>query len=122
MKSPLWVFRSRLLRPRTSGCIRQQTVSRWCGLKDPPYPDRIMRGSIRAAGLIEPEERDYQQPIVPAGRYGTIVVDPPWDMQKIEREVRPNQAGFDYPTMTADELAEPATKWVGETEKHHYPT
>ena len=95
--------------------IRQQTVSRWrTSLRDPfAYRDRIMRGSMRAAELIEPQERDYQQPIVPAGRYGTIVVDPPWDMQKIEREVRPNQAGFDYPTMTADELAEPATKWVG---------
>ena len=43
--------------------------------------------SFRAAGLIEREEQDYQQPIVPPGRFGTIVVDPPWDMQKIERKV-----------------------------------
>ena len=31
--------------------------------------------------------------VIPAGRFGTIVVDPPWDMRKIEREVRPNQSG-----------------------------
>jgi N6-adenosine-specific RNA methylase IME4 len=42
---------------------------------------------------------------LPLGRYGTIVIDPPWEMQKIDREVRPNQAAFDYPTMTEDELA-----------------
>jgi N6-adenosine-specific RNA methylase IME4 len=42
--------------------------------------------------------------IIPPGKYGCIVIDPPWPMQKIEREVRPNQYGFDYPTMTEDEL------------------
>jgi N6-adenosine-specific RNA methylase IME4 len=42
---------------------------------------------------------------VPTGRYSCIVIDPPWPMQKIEREVRPNQVGFEYPTMSEDELA-----------------
>jgi hypothetical protein len=36
---------------------------------------------------------------MPDGKFGTIVIDPPWPMQKIEREV-----GFDYPTMSEDEL------------------
>lgn len=39
------------------------------------------------------------------GQYRTIVIDPPWPMQKILREVRPNQGLFDYPTMTLDEIA-----------------
>lgn len=38
------------------------------------------------------------------GVYDVIVIDPPWPMQKIERDERPNQAEFDYPTMTEDEL------------------
>lgn len=42
---------------------------------------------------------------VPTGKYSTIVIDPPWDMEKIERDVRPNQVAFDYPTMTEEELA-----------------
>lgn len=42
----------------------------------------------------------------PNGLYRTIVIDPPWDMQKIERDVRPNQVEFDYPTMTQEELEE----------------
>jgi N6-adenosine-specific RNA methylase IME4 len=47
--------------------------------------------------------------IPPAGKYECIVIDPPWPMEKIEREVAPNQAGpgipvFEYPTMQEDQL------------------
>jgi N6-adenosine-specific RNA methylase IME4 len=41
---------------------------------------------------------------LPTGQYSCLVVDPPWPMQKIERDVRPNQFEFDYPTMSEDEL------------------
>lgn len=41
---------------------------------------------------------------LPTETYACLVVDPPWTMQKIEREERPNQFGFDYPTMTEEEL------------------
>jgi hypothetical protein len=30
--------------------------------------------------------------------YNVLVIDPPWPMKKIERKVRPDQTGFDYPT------------------------
>jgi N6-adenosine-specific RNA methylase IME4 len=40
------------------------------------------------------------------GKYDVIVIDPPWPMQKIERDVAPNQVAFEYPTMTEAELAE----------------
>jgi hypothetical protein len=49
---------------------------------------------------------------LPKKRYGTIVIDPPWDMEKIERQVRPNQHGFDYPTMSEAALA-PSRRCVG---------
>jgi N6-adenosine-specific RNA methylase IME4 len=42
---------------------------------------------------------------VPDGTYHTIVIDPPWQMEKIERAVHPEQVGFDYPTMDGDQLA-----------------
>ena len=38
------------------------------------------------------------------GVYDVIVIDPPWPMQKIERDCRPNQALLDYPVMTESEL------------------
>lgn len=40
-----------------------------------------------------------------SGVFDVIVIDPPWAMQKIERDVRPNQSEFDYPTMSEEELA-----------------
>jgi len=44
-------------------------------------------------------------PDLPEGRFETIVVDPPWPIEKIERECRPNQVKkLDYPTMTVEDL------------------
>jgi len=43
----------------------------------------------------------------PRGKYDVIVIDPPWEVTKIEREARPNQVKqFDYETMNENELAE----------------
>ena len=52
-------------------------------------------------------------PIKP-GTYRCVVIDPPWEMEKIERDLYPNQIGFDYHTMTEAELADPnCPKWRG---------
>jgi N6-adenosine-specific RNA methylase IME4 len=53
--------------------------------------------------IKRPNELD---PPAPAkGTFSTLVIDPPWPMEKIEREVRPNQAApLDYRTMSEDEL------------------
>jgi N6-adenosine-specific RNA methylase IME4 len=40
------------------------------------------------------------------GVYDVIVIDPPWDMQKIERDVAPAQVAFEYPTMSLQEIAD----------------
>jgi Transcriptional activator, adenine-specific DNA methyltransferase len=50
------------------------------------------------------EETAAGQIMAPKGRYETIVIDPPWPMEKIDRDERPNQAGFDYPTMNYGQL------------------
>lgn len=41
---------------------------------------------------------------LPRDKYRCIVIDPPWEMAKIERDERPNQVGFDYPTMNEADL------------------
>lgn len=59
------------------------------------------------------------------GVYDVIVIDPPWPMKKIERNVAPNQVEFDYPTMTETELydlnipcADDCHVWLWTTHKH----
>jgi hypothetical protein len=42
----------------------------------------IRRGIKR----LDQQDATYDLPILPAGKFGTIVIDPRWDMQKIERE------------------------------------
>jgi len=61
----------------------------------------------------------------PTGEYDVIVIDPPWDMKKIERDERPLQAELDYPTMSYDELealtipaADNCHVWLWTTQKY----
>lgn len=49
------------------------------------------------------EDRQLIEP--PPGKYKTIIVDPPWPVVKIEREVRPKQSAvLDYPIMSIEEI------------------
>lgn len=64
---------------------------------------RAEKAEVRKAELAIVKER---APSLPTEAYDVIVIDPPWDMQKIERDVRPNQVAFDYPTMSEEELSE----------------
>ena len=42
---------------------------------------------------------------LPSEKFQTVVIDPPWPMKKILREVRPNQQEeIGYPTMTIEEI------------------
>lgn len=61
--------------------------------------NRERRKAEKAAAMALP---------VPQGKYRCIVIDPPWEMEKITRDVRPNAVnfGFEYPTMTEQELAD----------------
>ena len=62
---------------------------------------RSEKAEVRARENAEVRAKEV---IIPDGRYGVIVIDPPWPMQKIERDVAPNQVDFDYPTMSEAEL------------------
>jgi len=53
--------------------------------------------NLESVGAMEAKEL--------TGTFDVIVIDPPWPMVKIERDERPNQSAFDYPTMTLDEIA-----------------
>jgi ParB/RepB/Spo0J family partition protein len=65
----------------------------------------VRREAKRAAVVESLNSVSARQAKELAGEYDVIVIDPPWPMEKIEREVRPNQVEFDYPTMDEAELA-----------------
>jgi hypothetical protein len=58
----------------------------------------------REAALREQLKIAQTPAVMPSSRYDTVVIDPPWPMKKIERDVRPNQVEFDYPTMDYEQL------------------
>ena len=63
-----------------------------------------MRAKRREENRAARQQLIANPPPLPTGEYRTIVIDPPWPMTKIKREVRPNQEGFDYPTMSVEEI------------------
>ena len=64
--------------------------------------------SKKAKERQEANERIRQQALAtppPDGQYRCIVIDPPWPMQKIERDLHPEQTPeLDYPVMSLEEL------------------
>jgi len=59
-----------------------------------------------AKRLASPPEVEGDIPL-PEGTFATIVIDPPWPMKKIERELYPEQGTSPgYPTMTLEDIAE----------------
>ena len=65
----------------------------------------VIREERRAEVVAKLEDVENRKAKELAGQYDVIVIDPPWPMEKIERDVRPNQSEFDYPTMSEAELS-----------------
>jgi len=82
----------------------------------PDLADKVKVGEIHEAAAIREMKREkiikelesikVKEAKALEGVFDVIVIDPPWPMKKIERDERPNQSEFDYPTMTEDELRE----------------
>ena len=65
----------------------------------------VIREQKRDAIVANLEDVKAKEAKAVEGVFDVVVIDPPWPMQKIERDERPNQSEFDYPTMTEKELA-----------------
>ena len=72
---------------------------------------------------MQPEEKcRLESPHLPINKYRTIIIDPPWPLEKILREVRPKQQlKLAYPTMSIDEIKGfPINKFIAEDGCHIY--
>lgn len=81
----------------------------------PDLAEKVVTGELSGAAAIRTMKRDEtvakledvaaREVKAAEGIYDVIVIDPPWPMEKVERDERPNQVAFDYPTMSEDDLA-----------------
>ena len=113
------------------------TVARndWLERHRPDLYEKVKGGEISSSRAYTQAQKDKkkealenisaQEVKAAQGVYDVIVLDPPWQMEKIEREVAPNQAAFDYPTMDEESLtaleipaADDCHVWVWTTHKH----
>jgi N6-adenosine-specific RNA methylase IME4 len=61
-------------------------------------------GLLRQSSAASAAANKLDLSTIPDGQYCTIVIDPPWPMQKILREERPNQVGMDYEVLSLEEI------------------
>jgi len=59
--------------------------------------DEVYKYKLTSIKMLEAKEAE--------GVFDVVVIDPPWPMEKIVREVAPQQGAFDYPTMSIEEIA-----------------
>lgn len=102
--------------------------------KDPEKAKAILQGERKTADVMREMKREgirakledikIREAKEVQGVFDVIVIDPPWPMQKIERDERPNQSEFDYPTMSLEEIkafsiphAEDCHLWLWTTQK-----
>lgn len=69
-----------------------------------PTIDFVYREIKRQEAREKQNKLKQIKPPLPEGKYDVIVIDPPWPIEKIERDVRPNQHFLDYPTMSIPEI------------------
>lgn len=67
------------------------------------YPELASNQSGQAV-LREYKRKEIGTITIPQGKFRTIVIDPPWETEKILREERPNQFDYDYPTMSIEKI------------------
>lgn len=100
----------------------------------PDLATQVEQGTVRATDAIREikraeivatlEDTATRETKAITGVYDVVVIDPPWPMQKIERDERSNQSEFPYPTMTEEEMqalalpmAEDCHVWLWTTHK-----
>lgn len=81
----------------------------------PDLAEKVIAGDMKPAEAVRKMQRQEiaqkletvaaRESEAPTGLYDVVVIDPPWPMEKIERDERPNQVHFDYPVMSESELA-----------------
>jgi N6-adenosine-specific RNA methylase IME4 len=100
--------------------VREAAQDAWNDLQSGDESFHGAYNQVKEAEREVESEPTTETPELPDDVYRTVVIDPPWDMEKIGREARPDQGKFlDYPTLDIDELAElPINDLIADTGGH----
>ena len=111
--------------PREEKAVQNPAVVEKIATGDASTINEAIREAKREMAIQKLEDISAMKAKELQGVYDVIVIDPPWEMQKIERDERPNQVGFDYPTLNEAALArleiptaESCHVWLWTTHKH----
>lgn len=74
----------------------------------------VVQAPIRAAKEQELTSIEAMRAKEIAGTFDVIVIDPPWPMDKIDRDTRPGQVSFDYPVMSIEQIRAEVGKMLDE--------
>jgi N6-adenosine-specific RNA methylase IME4 len=84
--------------------------------EDPKLAKEMLDGTITVSQAVQEIKREAKRDELEdvenvrakavKGVFDVIVIDPPWQIKKIERDCRPNQVELDYPTMHVDEIGD----------------
>jgi N6-adenosine-specific RNA methylase IME4 len=74
--------------------------------QDKAVTPSAMLAHVRAEAKADKVHRVATAAFSATGPFDCVVIDPPWDTQKIDRDVRPNQDAFPYAVMSYEQIAE----------------
>ena len=105
----LKIARKRAARARRLAALSEQLNVRDLAAENEKAEDKAVTPDSILSKQRQEQKQQKKHDIATAafsadGPFDVAVIDPPWAVEKIDREVRPNQAAFDYPTMSEDEI------------------
>lgn len=93
------------MRAQDAAAIKDGVVRKYFAAQRPKREPATVAGLMMFASDAA-KRTETVTPALPAGQYRTIVIDPPWPMDKSARTVAPEQGTrLDYPTMTLEQIA-----------------
>jgi len=102
--------------------VQEAAQEAWEGLQSGDESYNGAYNKVKEAERDIEEEPETETPELPDETYRTLVIDPPWPVEKIGREERPDQGKYlDYPTMDIEDIQElPVDELAADDGAHIY--
>ena len=85
--------------------VREAAREAWDGLQSGEESFNGAYTKVKEAEREVEQEPETETPELPEETYRAVVIDPPWPVEKIGREERPDQGKYlDYPTMDLEDI------------------